>query len=61
MEKAIGGPNAWIDAYGILGLSKLRFYAPPMREVLEKFHPWTKCLNDGLQVAANSFRSKQVP
>ncbi len=24
-EDAIGGPNAWIDAYGVLGLSKLRF------------------------------------
>jgi asparagine synthase (glutamine-hydrolysing) len=40
VETAIGGPNAWIDAYGVLGLSKLRFYAPPMREVLEKLHPW---------------------
>ena len=26
MEEAIGGPNAWIDSYGLLGLSKLRFY-----------------------------------
>jgi asparagine synthase (glutamine-hydrolysing) len=41
VEKTIGGPNAWIDAYGLLGLSKLRFYAPPMREVLEKCNPWT--------------------
>ena len=40
VEKAIGGPNAWIDAYGVLGLAKLRFYAPPLREVLEKFNPW---------------------
>jgi asparagine synthase (glutamine-hydrolysing) len=40
VEEAIGGPNAWIDAYGVLGLAKLRFYAPPMREVLEKFNPW---------------------
>jgi asparagine synthase (glutamine-hydrolysing) len=40
VEDSIGGPNAWIDAYGILGLSKLRFYAAPMREVLEKFNPW---------------------
>jgi asparagine synthase (glutamine-hydrolysing) len=39
-ETAIGGPNAWIDAYGLLGLSKLRFYAPPMREVLERSNPW---------------------
>jgi asparagine synthase (glutamine-hydrolysing) len=40
VEKALGGPNAWIDAYGLLGLSKLRFYAPPMREVLQKFNSW---------------------
>ena len=40
VEESVGGPNAWIDAYGILGLSKLRFYAPPMREVMEKFNPW---------------------
>ena len=40
VEESIGGPNAWIDSYGLLGLSKLRFYAAPMREVLEKTHPW---------------------
>jgi asparagine synthase (glutamine-hydrolysing) len=41
VEESVGGPNAWIDAYGLLGLSKLRFYAAPMRAVLEKFNPWT--------------------
>ncbi len=40
VEESIGGPNAWIDAYGLLGLSKLRFYAEPMRQVLEKSNPW---------------------
>ena len=40
LEKSIGGPNAWIDSYGLLALSKLRFYAAPMREVLEKTRPW---------------------
>jgi asparagine synthase (glutamine-hydrolysing) len=39
-EESIGGPNAWIDAYGLLGLSKLRFYAEPMREVLARSNPW---------------------
>lgn len=39
-EAAIGGPNAWIDAYGLLGLSKLRFYNPAMREVLAQGTPW---------------------
>ncbi|MGI8604886.1 MAG: asparagine synthase (glutamine-hydrolyzing) [Verrucomicrobiales bacterium] len=40
-EEAIGGPNAWIDSYGLLGLSKLRFYAAPMREVLDQSDPWS--------------------
>src|ERR1700737_2723387 len=39
-EQSIGGPNAWIDAYGMLELSKLRFYAAPMRKVLEQTNPW---------------------
>ena len=41
-ERSIGGTNAWIDAYGLLALSKLRFYAPPMREVLERTNPWSE-------------------
>ncbi|HYF34007.1 MAG TPA: asparagine synthase-related protein, partial [Prosthecobacter sp.] len=28
------------DSYGLLGLSKLRFYAPPMQEVLQNSDPW---------------------
>lgn len=40
VEESIGGPNAWVDAYGLLALSKLRFYAAPMREVLETTRPW---------------------
>jgi asparagine synthase (glutamine-hydrolysing) len=40
VEEAIGGPNAWIDAYGLLGISKLRFYAEPMKEVLRNNNPW---------------------
>jgi asparagine synthase (glutamine-hydrolysing) len=63
-EESIGGPNAWIDAYGVLGLSKLRFYAPAIREVLERNNPWADLrlnlerarrwhpLNRGIWVAA---------
>ena len=63
-EQSIGGPNAWIDAYGLLALSKLRFYAPPMRRVLEQTNPWSELqldvararrwhpLNRGIWVAA---------
>jgi asparagine synthase (glutamine-hydrolysing) len=39
-EAAVGGPNAWIDSYGVLSLSKLRFYGEPLREVLEHANPW---------------------
>ncbi len=39
-ENAVGGPNAWIDSYGVLALSKLRFYGEPMREVLATARPW---------------------
>ena len=39
-EDAVGGPNAWIDAYGMFGLSKLRFYSEEMRGVMAAAHPW---------------------
>ena len=39
VEESIGGPNAWIDSYGLLAISKLRFYSEPMREVLNDSHP----------------------
>lgn len=39
-EANVGGPNAWIDSYGLLGLSKLRFYAEPMQDVLANTDPW---------------------
>ena len=64
VEQSIGGPNAWIDSYGLLGLSKLRFYGEPMHEVLEQARPWSELglnldrarrwapLNRGIWVAA---------
>ncbi len=39
-EDLVGGPNAWIDAYGLLGLSKLRFYSEQMHEVRAQSDPW---------------------
>jgi asparagine synthase (glutamine-hydrolysing) len=42
LEESIGGPNAWIDSYGVLGLSKLRFYGEPMREVMANTNPWAE-------------------
>lgn len=40
VENAVGGPNAWIDSYGILGLAKLRFYSDTMKETLLLARPW---------------------
>jgi asparagine synthase (glutamine-hydrolysing) len=64
VEELLGGPNAWIDSYGLLGLSKLRFYSPSMHEVRENSRPWADIqmplerakrwhpLNRGIWVAA---------
>ena len=40
VEASLGGGNAWIDSYGMLAISKLRFYSEEMREVMENTHPW---------------------
>jgi asparagine synthase (glutamine-hydrolysing) len=42
VENSVGGPNAWIDAYGLLEISKLRFYSEPMREALADTNPWNE-------------------
>ena len=64
VEKSVGGSNAWIDSYGLLAISKLRFYGEPMREVLATTNPWTELdfplerakkwhpLNRGIWIAA---------
>jgi asparagine synthase (glutamine-hydrolysing) len=41
-EDSVGGPNAWIDSYGVLGLAKLRFYSGGMRESLINARPWSE-------------------
>ncbi len=40
VEESIGGSNAWLDAYGLLAISKLRFYSESMREMLSGSHAW---------------------
>ena len=42
VENSVGGPNAWIDAYGMLAISKLRFYSESMHETLGQTNPWTE-------------------
>lgn len=64
VEEAVGGRNAWIDAYGLLGLSKLRFYSESMAQLRDSRNPWADLemplerakrwdpLNRGIWVAA---------
>ena len=40
VENSIGGQNAWVDSYGLLAISKLRFYSEQMRDVMNNSHPW---------------------
>ena len=42
VESTVGGPNAWIDAYGVLAISKLRFYSESMHEAVADTDPWTE-------------------
>jgi len=42
VEDTVGGPNAWIDAYGLITLSKLRFYSEEMHAVREQSSPWAE-------------------
>jgi asparagine synthase (glutamine-hydrolysing) len=36
----IGGSNAWLDFFGLISISKLRFFSPAMREVMTTNHPY---------------------
>jgi asparagine synthase (glutamine-hydrolysing) len=37
IRNAAGGPNAWLDIYGLMSLSRPRFYSLQMRETLADF------------------------
>jgi asparagine synthase (glutamine-hydrolysing) len=39
-REAVGGPNAWLDIYGLMSLSKLRFYSREMHERLGDHLPY---------------------
>jgi asparagine synthase (glutamine-hydrolysing) len=40
VEKAVGGHNAWSDIYGLMSLSKLRFYSQSMWELVGDHMPY---------------------
>ena len=39
-EQAVGGPNAWLEIYGMYSIAKLRFSAPGMWEQLGDHNPY---------------------
>ena len=63
---AIGGPSPWLDIYGLVSLSKLRFFGPALREVMadnipysdvglnleraKKWHPLNRALYVGARI-----------
>ncbi len=39
-QRMLGGPNGWLDLYGMMSLNKLRFFTPEMRERALTNSPW---------------------
>jgi asparagine synthase (glutamine-hydrolysing) len=50
-QMAVGGHNGWLDMYGLMGMSKLRFYSREMQESLREHFPF-----DDLQLNADRLR-----
>jgi asparagine synthase (glutamine-hydrolysing) len=40
VEESLGGPNAWMEVYGLMSLSKLRFYSRDFWDKVKDHHPW---------------------
>jgi asparagine synthase (glutamine-hydrolysing) len=40
LQATVGGPNAWINSFAMLSLSKFRLYGEPMRELIGSTAPW---------------------
>jgi asparagine synthase (glutamine-hydrolysing) len=38
----VGGHNGWVDLYGMMSMSKLRFYSPELRSTLAQESPFAK-------------------
>jgi asparagine synthase (glutamine-hydrolysing) len=50
-QAAVGGHNGWLDIFGLMGLSKLRFYSKRMQESLREHFPF-----DDLQLNRDRLR-----
>ncbi len=40
IQDLVGGHNGWMDVYGLMSMSKLRFFSPQMRETLADHVPY---------------------
>jgi asparagine synthase (glutamine-hydrolysing) len=36
----VGGPNPWLDIYGLVSIAKMRFFGPELRQVMADHHPY---------------------
>jgi asparagine synthase (glutamine-hydrolysing) len=50
-EQALGGPNPWLDIYGLMSLSKLRLFSPGLLEFATSHNPY-----DDLQLPLERMR-----
>jgi asparagine synthase (glutamine-hydrolysing) len=41
-EEALGGPNAWLNIYGLMSFAKMRFFSPEMQQVALEQNPYTE-------------------
>ncbi len=39
-QKLLGGPNGWLDLYGMMSVNKLRFFTPELRREALEHSPW---------------------
>jgi asparagine synthase (glutamine-hydrolysing) len=37
---AVGGPNPWLDIYGLVSIAKMRFFGPELRQVMADNNPY---------------------
>ncbi len=38
--EAVGGPNPWLDIYGLVSIAKMRFFGPELRQVMADNNPY---------------------
>jgi len=39
--EAVGGPNPWLDIYGLVSIAKMRFFGPELQQVMADNNPYT--------------------